>query len=297
MPQANCKIELGIVIPTFNRKTYLKRLLSQLFSQEVEHCHFEILVVVDGSTDGTFEMLREEFPGVHIVEGPGDWWYTKSMNEGFKCAEKFKPDYILTLNDDITLTYNFIQQLINAQGKMPEKSILGCVSLTTTKPHKIFFSGIRNIKWWKYKIVNYHKLFEQVDESQLTGIVPSKALPGRGMLIPTEVLRELDYFDEGFVQYGSDEDFCLRAAKIGVQSYVCWDAKLFSYVENTGKGTTYIKQSLREFLLSFFNKYSRCHLPKYIKMCARHGNLILLPITILIVILGSLKSYFYMQRT
>ena len=73
-------MKIAAIIPTFNRKDYLKVLLSQLQNQNKERFTLEIIVVVDGSTDGTLEMLENEFPEVHIVKGTGDWWYTKSMN-------------------------------------------------------------------------------------------------------------------------------------------------------------------------------------------------------------------------
>ena len=57
-----------IVIPTFNRREYIQKLLSQIAAQEIENVDVRTVVVVDGSTDGTSEMIRSEFPAVHVVE-------------------------------------------------------------------------------------------------------------------------------------------------------------------------------------------------------------------------------------
>ena len=65
-------LKLGVIIPTFNRKSYLKAVLTQLLSQK-KNASVEVIpvVVVDGSTDGTYEMLDAEFPTVHVVKGSG----------------------------------------------------------------------------------------------------------------------------------------------------------------------------------------------------------------------------------
>ena len=73
--------DLSIVIPTFNRKQPLSILLNQFKGQKITGIEYKIVVVVDGSTDGTLEMLSSEFPEVFVVKGSGNWWFTKSMNE------------------------------------------------------------------------------------------------------------------------------------------------------------------------------------------------------------------------
>ena len=100
----NKNFHVAAVIPTFNRKDKLNVILTQLASQILlPNLMLEIIVCVDGSTDGTNEMIMEKFPSVHIVSGDGTWWYTKSMNMGFKYAQSLKIDFVLTLNDDIEI--------------------------------------------------------------------------------------------------------------------------------------------------------------------------------------------------
>src|SRR5580698_9586336 len=111
-------IRIGAIIPTFNRAGSLRNILTCL-KEQVFHDHTVSLpvsplpvslppvsilpiAVVDGSTDGTLEMLAREFPDTAIVHGDGNWWYTRSINEGIKKARQLDCNFILTLNDDIT---------------------------------------------------------------------------------------------------------------------------------------------------------------------------------------------------
>ncbi len=283
---------LVIVIPTHNRRYLLFSLLGQIFN--VDHSLFElvVIVVVDGSTDGTIEMLKKEFPQVHIVYGNGNWWYTKSMNEGFKYAEKLNPDFVLTLNDDINIQKNYIAQLASAIEKTPVNTIIGSVSVTNSQPYKVIFSGIKQIIWWRMKLVRYHPMFSDIPVNTFTGIHESLVLPGRGTLIPYHVLKDVNYFDEKFVQYHSDFDFSLRARKKGYLSVISWDALIFSYPEKTNSSSSFINTPFIKFAKSFFNKYSRLFIFDNVRYIARHGIKFLFPVTFIVFILASFKAHF-----
>ena len=68
-----------------------------------------------------------------------------------------------------------------------------------------------------------------------------------------QIIRELKYFDEkNFPQYGSDDDFCLRALEKGYPVYISWDAKVFRSMNTTSTGVAFKKASLLIFLKSFF---------------------------------------------
>jgi GT2 family glycosyltransferase len=77
--------KIGAIIPTFNRAASLKTILACLKQQTLSVIP---IVVVDGSTDGTLEMLAADFPSAIVVRGDGNWWYTRSINEGIKKARQ-----------------------------------------------------------------------------------------------------------------------------------------------------------------------------------------------------------------
>lgn len=286
------KDKVAVIIPTFNRKQYLRNVLTQLFHQIDAVSELIVIVVVDGSTDGTIEMLEKDFPEVILVKGTGNWWYTKSMNEGFKKAEEYRPGLVLTLNDDIVLDPSYLQLLLNAKKQVEENAIMGSLSLTADQPYRIFFSGIRKYIRWRQKNIRYHPRFTLVPLEELTGIHPSIVLPGRGMLIPYPVLKKLNYFDEYYIQYHSDEDFCLRAWKNGFPVYISWDARVYSHVKDTGKGMSFIKTGFLAYLKGFTNKYSRIYIPQKARFYYTHCPKILWPVTMLTFFISNLKTYF-----
>lgn len=290
-------IKIFIIIPSFNRKEYLKKLLLQLITQESnKHVYFNIIVVNDSSTDGTSEMLREEFSQVITVLGNGNWWYTKCMNEGFKAAEKYNPDFVLTLNDDVILANDYFEKLAEILSCIDNNTIVNSISLTSTKPHRIVFGGVKKYIRWRGKCIKYFQPFAELPLGSLSGLYPTWIISGRGILIPYKILKELNYFDEKFQQYDSDDDFGLRAIKAGYKVLISRDLKIFENTKLTSKGVAFNQDGAITFLKSFFNKHSINSLQNKIRFGTKHGYPILLPIWIAIFILGTTYAYFFKYR-
>jgi GT2 family glycosyltransferase len=280
------------VIPTHNRKEYLKNLLNSLANQNIS-AKLSKVVVVDGSTDGTIEMLKESYPDVIIVKGDGSWWYTKSMNEGFKKALEYSPDFILTLNDDIELDKNHIHNMLKAHKKVPNGSILGSISFLNGNRNLLYSCGSRYKNKWFNSIERYMPLFTEIEPKSLEGIIkPSVILPGRGMFIPKDTLKKLGGFDNKFKQYHSDGDFCLRAHKKNFGVYVVWDAIIYVNMEKTSSSSSFIKTSFVAFVKSFFYDKSRLYLPSKSRFIWRHNKKAFWPVKMLIYILAAFKNYF-----
>jgi len=286
--------KIAIIIPTFNRSKLLEIVLSQLLEQssEISSIKTEVIVVNDGCTDETEKMLNSRFPEVIQKKTEGNFWYTKSMNVGFIEAEKLKVDYVLTLNDDIELKDDYLINIFNAISKFSEPVIMGSTSVTFEKPTRVTFSGIKEIKWWRFKQDSYHKYLEEIPIAELQGEKKSALLPGRGMLIDMRIINKIGFFEPLLIQYASDDEFCYRAINNGFNVYVSWDSIIYSHHKLTGDGTPELKQSFISFIKSFFNVYSRNYWKKHFFIIWNYGIKILFPITIFIVFLGEFYSYF-----
>lgn len=289
-------MKVFVIIPTYNRKECLKSLLHQIFEENIEGIELIITVVIDGSTDGTIEMLKKEFPTIQTVYGDGTWWYTRSIYEGIRSIAVEDNALILLMNDDIVLFSSFLHNLIIDFNSLPSNSILGAISLTA-KPYKFFFSGIKKVKKISNTYVPYYPIFQNAQIDDLCGIYPSVTIAGRAMLFSIDLIKRFGNFDLSFKQYGSDEEFCFRTKKYGnVNSFISYNAKIVCKVEYTGKGTLFRKQGFYKFFMNNFNPYSPVYIVNALKIIWKYQNKWFFPISIIMLIGGRFKSYVRYNR-
>jgi GT2 family glycosyltransferase len=270
--------KLVIIVPTYNRKANISYLLKQLYSQSNSLLNLEIVVVIDGSNDGTEEYIVSYFPEVHIIKGDGTWWYTRSMNEGFKYAIKnLNCRVVLCMNDDITISENYIQNILDNYNTLGNNSIIGSLALDNKTKSCIAFAGIENFNRLKDKMYHYYPILSKIEPNEFKGLRESELLPGRGLLIPIEAIKKLNGFDPFFFQYQSDYDFCLRARKIGYRCYISYDAVLYSNMELTSNVTSYKRSSIKSVFKAFFQKTSRIFIPNRARFYWKHYLKIFFP--------------------
>jgi len=265
------EIKIGAIIPTFNRKDSLKRCLQCLKAQVQGTTPWTLVViaVVDGSKDGTLEMLEKEFPEVEIVQGDGSWWYTKSINEGVKRAQSLHCNFVLTLNDDLTFKPDYISVIFRDHLASGEDSVIGSVSLTSGEPRLITFSGVRQINFL-LKEYNYVPKFSSVREEEISGLKPSVVLSGRGILYPMEIFHRFGLYDEKLVQYSSETDYTYNASKNGFKVMISFNAKVYEDVKLTSSGAVYNNPTAKSLFKSFKNKYSINSLHKIYYYSVKH---------------------------
>src|SRR3972149_9777335 len=133
---------LYIVIPVHNRKDFTHSCLLSLYRQTLTN--FKIIVIDDGSTDGTSEMIQKEFPEVILLHGDGNLWFTAATNLGVRYALEHDADYIMTLNDDTIATYSFIEKMLFWAEREP-KALLGAFALDTETKKPVY--GGSHINW------------------------------------------------------------------------------------------------------------------------------------------------------
>ena len=98
--------ELSIVIPNYNGKHFLEACLKSVFAQKVQNP--EIIVVDNGSTDGSLEYLRN-FPQVRTIELDKNYGFCGAVNAGIRAAEG---EFIILLNNDTEVDQHFTEELL-----------------------------------------------------------------------------------------------------------------------------------------------------------------------------------------
>jgi glycosyltransferase involved in cell wall biosynthesis len=125
-------MDISVVVPTFNRREIVKRCLNALFAQSVAPSNFEIIVVVDGSTDGTADWLRQLRPAcqLRVIEqehrGP-----SAARNAGTRGAAG---DWVLFLDDDMLADPGLVAAHLDAQRQRSRLLAFGSLYLSPDSP-------------------------------------------------------------------------------------------------------------------------------------------------------------------
>lgn len=226
--------KIFIVIPVFNKIAYTRNCLNSLKKQTYKD--FEVIVVDDGSQDGTSEVISSQYPEVTLLKGDGNLWWTGGTNKGVEYALQHAKNeaFVLTLNNDLEVEPDYLQQLLEVYAQQ-KPCLVGSVSVNIHDPEKIAFMGI---KWNRITAKSRPVVKEKYTCSQLKEqyeALPTDLLPGRGTLIPVEVFKKVGLFDfEHFPQYVADFDFSRRAYNQGYKLVVSTRAVVKSIVESSG---------------------------------------------------------------
>lgn len=236
-----------IVIPVHNRKIFTKECLLSLQKQSFKD--FQIIVIDDGSTDGTAEMIENEFPNVVLLKGNGNLWWTGATNKGvqYALAKGTNNDYILTLNDDLVVKENYLESIFQ-EATIYKNSLIGSVSVDISNPTRIFEGGDL-INFWTAKYIRINKGKLLLNISPTTSIEVS-TLSGRGTLIPFSVFKKIGiYNSRKFPQYAADYEFAIRAKRNGFKLIISYRVVLLSHIKETGIG----EKNKNNFFQYFFS--------------------------------------------
>ncbi len=131
------RVRVEIVAPVHNRKDITLKCLKSLSRLDTTGLTVHVIIVDDGSTDGTSEGIAEQFPGVEVIQGSGDLWYTEGTNVGVRAALRHDPDFVLMINDDAVFDQDFLRFMVETATKN-ERSVVGSLLLLWDTPHKLF---------------------------------------------------------------------------------------------------------------------------------------------------------------
>ena len=236
---------LYIVIPVFNRLAFTRACLESLRRQTSQA--FRVIVVDDGSTDGTGACLAEEFPEVEVLGGPGGLFWTAAVNRGIRRALALDADPVMTLNNDTLAPPDFVWNMLLWARRQP-RALLGPLELDAATGQPVF-GGER----FSFLTHTTRRLLDVLGPDDRTGLHPVTFLPGRGLLVPAQVFKALGLFDEGRLpHYLADYDFTSQARRHGFPVFVNYAAHLLTYPAASGQAETRRHRSLRGYAEHLF---------------------------------------------
>lgn len=230
------KIIVAIIIPVFNGLEYtmlcLKTLSELILDTNFYTYDFKIVIVDDGSTDGTANWIKKEFPSVHLKFGNGSLWWSGGINKGVSYAlNQMKAEYILWWNNDIQPTETYFEELVKILDKQGSDVIVGS---------KIFILNSNLIWGMGGKFDPNSGLRHMYGEQQNDSEFYNRSLevdwfPGMGTTIHKKVFDQIGLLDEkNFPQYHGDSDFTFRAKQAGFKLIAFPQLVLYNDNSNTG---------------------------------------------------------------
>ena len=234
-----------VLMPVFNRLALTQR-VAQCLRDQVADEPMRIVVVDDGSSDGTAAWLAEQ-RDIHVLHGDGSLWWGGAMDMAVRTtlAACTPTDWILFINNDTTFACDFVQSLlVVARSHAP--AAVGSVIRDEAEPSRLLSIG-PILDTWRLKVRD--RLPEaRMLAADASGVHEVEALSGRGVLFPTEAFRRAGSLRPRWLpHYLADYELSVRMRKAGYRLLVSERAAVLSANEF---GNAHRAKSLREELFS-----------------------------------------------
>lgn len=216
--------DISICIVSFNTRDLLRGCLESLISDSTRYS-CEIIIADNGSTDGTIEMLAEEFPQVKVIQNSENLGYTIPMNQALRAGSG---RYFMQLNPDTVIQPGLLNGLVEFMDSHPQAGI--CTPKVLNRDGT-FQKQCRRSAARPWDAITYvlglSSLFprSRLFGRYLMAYLPEdetdevEAVSGSCMVIRSEVIDQIGCLDEQFFAYQEDSDFCFRARKAGWRVY------------------------------------------------------------------------------
>lgn len=213
---------VSVIIPTYNRKRELIRLIESIKQSSYPKENTEIIVVDDSSTDGTNDAIKKRFPDVKVVKNTKRKMTSGSRNIGIKCS---KGDYLFFVDHDNVIDRRAIRELVDFMESNVDVGLVGPIMYYYSAPKTIWCAGgtLRRPMCIPTHIFQYKKS----DNLPLTNIhaVECEFIPN-AFMARRQVISEIGFFDErNFPILWEDIDFSFRIKQRGYRIAIVPQAK------------------------------------------------------------------------
>lgn len=232
-PQCKASVDLTISIVNDNNRELLRGCLRSIY----EHAgkpSFEVYVVDNASSDNSAEMVRQEFPQVHLI--------CNHVRRGFSANHNLvlrqgTGRYFLLLNDDTVVMSEALVDLVRFMDEHPEAGVVGCKLLNpdgmlqrTANRFPTLAFGLLEIlsinHLWPNNPIHRHNIYSRWDRNSLREV---DAVSGACLMVRREAMAQAGLLDENFFLYIEEVDWCYRIKKANWRVYYSPHAQVIHY--------------------------------------------------------------------
>lgn len=207
------KKRVAIVMTCHNRREKTLACLHSLLDGGSESCVVDVYLVDDGSTDGTGQAVKDQFPYINVLQGDGNLFWNRGMYKAFSTAVQTGYDFYLWVNDDIIFYPNAIDKLLQSYvflSKDKKDIIITGPTMDSSGTYNTYggFGPKKSIK--PYDAVRIY-MSDQYQECLI--------FHGNCVFIAREVVEKIGVNDPYYEHGYGDVDYSLMAARAGCK---CW---------------------------------------------------------------------------
>lgn len=251
---------LSVIIVTWNGKKYALECLESL-QTKCNGCSTEVIVVDNGSTDGTPEAIRLQFPEITLVKNHANLGFAKANNIGMELSHG---KYVCLVNSDVVIPSGCLEKMNEFMETHPEIGILGPKMLSPEGG--VGASVMRLPSVWNTFCcaLGLHLIFPDsrplggfsMDAYSYDTVDNVEVLTGWFWMIRRKALQMVGGLDEQFFMYGEDIDWCHRFRTAGWQVVFYPDAQALHYgAASSGEAPGRFYIEMRRANLQYFQKY------------------------------------------
>ena len=219
-------MDLSIIIVSWNTKELLLSCVKSVF-EGGQGISREVIVVDNGSQDGSRQEVKKIFPFVRLVENERNLGFAKGVNQGLEIASG---RYVLLLNPDTRMKQGAIERLMSFMDVHPDTGVAGAQLLN---PDGSKQNSIANFPSLATELLNkslLRRLFPKWfpgKEKNYSEPVEVNSVIGACMMVRREALDQVGLLDEDYFLFLEETDWCYRMKKGGWKIFHVPQAEVF----------------------------------------------------------------------
>lgn len=222
---------VSIIILNWNGKEDTIECLNSL--KHITYPNYAIILVDNGSTDGSVKCFNELYPEIEIVENKKNLGFAEGNNVAVRTAVKEGTDYILLLNNDTVVDSDFLTELVKVLEKDPTIGIVGPTVYYYNEKSRIQSAGGK-ICWYKGETPH----LTDKKNIKINEIRDVDYIVGCALLVKCELFEKVGYLNKNYFAYWEETDWCVRAKRAGYRVVHVPMAKVWHKGGTTTKKTS-----------------------------------------------------------
>ena len=208
-----------VIIPYWNGKQWIDACLQSLI--KTKYASFKIVLVDNGSTDGSIPHIEKCFPEVSIIANGRNQGFAVACNVGMKYAFKQKADYIVLLNQDTKVAPSWLDGLVEIARQNPDIGFLS--------PMQFDYHGQQLEGTFKDLMTRNSQFARDLKNENLKAWYSVSALMGATMMMTRSAVDRVGYFDSLYFMYYEEMDLCRRALLSGFKLAVVTQSTIYHW--------------------------------------------------------------------